>query len=149
MTHILPQRMLLETVGKKTLAEVEKKLLIPGFKLDPLADGDKEQDPRDNRRWHPGMITDRVFCFKELMHNSHTEYFHNFPNSGTAHTSILDAVLRTSAAPSYFPIYQGIRTHHLSLFSEQLQVFLIDRKQVMWMEEHLQTIQLWLQSRPQ
>jgi patatin-like phospholipase/acyl hydrolase len=48
-------------------------------------------DPRVTNRWHP-------------------EYFHNFDHSENADTPVMDVVLRTTAAPSYFPVYQGMST---------------------------------------
>jgi len=44
--------------------------------------------PIQSRRWRP-------------------EFFHNFSNSSNRNTPLVDVCLRSSAAPAYFPIYQG------------------------------------------
>lgn len=79
-------------VGDKTLADIKKyKLLVPSFKLaspiDPCCEESVLQEVH-NLRWKP-------------------EFFHNFDNSPNADTKLVDVILRTAAAPTYFPIYQG------------------------------------------
>lgn len=70
-------------LGTTTLAKLRKHVLIPTFHLDNH--GEKQQC----RTWKP-------------------KFFHNFPgpDSDGAERAI-DVALRTSAAPTYFPIYQG------------------------------------------
>jgi hypothetical protein len=63
------------------LADLQKKVLIPTFDLD--------NEDKDSRNWKP-------------------KFLHNFTRPGNdGHVSVVDAALRTSAAPTYFPSYQG------------------------------------------
>eukprot|EP01114_Cavostelium_apophysatum_P012442 TRINITY_DN2784_c0_g1_i1.p1 TRINITY_DN2784_c0_g1~~TRINITY_DN2784_c0_g1_i1.p1 ORF type:complete len:346 (-),score=82.17 TRINITY_DN2784_c0_g1_i1:47-1084(-) len=71
------QSLLSNTIGDKKLGQLEKKILIPSFRLDP-----------PTKRWSP-------------------TYFHNFPGSEFTDLPLLDAVLRSAAAPTYFPIRDG------------------------------------------
>jgi len=77
------KEMLSQTLGNKTIGDLEKKILVPSFNLDPVF-----LELSGSRRWGP-------------------EYFHNFPNSIHKELPLIDAVLRTAAAPPYFPIHQG------------------------------------------
>lgn len=74
---------LFTTFGNKTLADLPKKVLISTFDLD-------NEDPYPEKRsWKP-------------------KYLHNFEGKGSdGHVPVVDAALRTSAAPTFFPIYQG------------------------------------------
>eukprot|EP01116_Phalansterium_solitarium_P025298 TRINITY_DN9599_c0_g1_i1.p1 TRINITY_DN9599_c0_g1~~TRINITY_DN9599_c0_g1_i1.p1 ORF type:complete len:482 (+),score=89.54 TRINITY_DN9599_c0_g1_i1:91-1536(+) len=72
-----------ERFGTRTLADVNRRLFIPSFKLDTLVGPDGTQ-----RRWGP-------------------TFFHNLDGSQSADHTLVDVLLRTSAAPTYFPIYQG------------------------------------------
>ncbi|GAB4274783.1 MAG: patatin-like phospholipase family protein [Candidatus Promineifilaceae bacterium] len=79
------KKILQETYRSKTLAELRTKkgklVLIPTFDLDAVKD--------DVRSWKP-------------------KFFHNFPGEDSDGGELLvDVALRTSAAPSYFPTYQG------------------------------------------
>ncbi len=70
--------------GPITLGDLKKKVLVSSFDLDNLASGAGKI-----RSWKP-------------------KFFHNYPGPGTdAAESVVDVALRTSAAPTYFPIYQG------------------------------------------
>lgn len=70
--------------GAKTLGDLPHKVLISSFDLDNGAD-----NPSALRTWKP-------------------KFFHNFPGPGTDSAElVVDVALRTSAAPSFFPIYQG------------------------------------------
>lgn len=71
------------TFGQRTLGSLPKRVLIPTFDLDaPAADGRP-------RTWKP-------------------KFFHNYPGTDTdANERIVDVALRTTAAPTYFPSYQG------------------------------------------
>jgi patatin-like phospholipase/acyl hydrolase len=70
--------------GSMTLGDLSKKVVIASFDLDNEASG-----PGRVRSWKP-------------------KFFHNFPGPGTdAGERVLDVALRTSAAPTYFPVYQG------------------------------------------
>lgn len=70
--------------GAKTLGDLPHKVLISSFDLDNGAD-----NPAALRTWKP-------------------KFFHNFPGPGTDSAAlVVDVALRTSAAPSFFPIYQG------------------------------------------
>lgn len=68
--------------GSKTLGELEKHVLITSFDLD---DGGVHDYPR---RWQPKI-------------------FNNFGEDPDCAQRVVDVALYTSAAPSYFPIYQG------------------------------------------
>lgn len=71
--------------GDRTLADLPKKVLIAAFDLDSKAEGGLG----NFRTWKP-------------------KFFHNFPGPGSdGQEKIVDVALRTSAAPIYFPIYQG------------------------------------------
>lgn len=80
-----PLRNELETIfGGMILAELPKRVLISSFDLD-----NNPQDPRKVRTWKP-------------------KFFHNYPGpKGDGDQRIADVALRTSTAPTYFPIYQG------------------------------------------
>lgn len=71
--------------GKRTLGDLEKRVLIPSFDLDN-SDAPRARSPR---RWK-------------------AKFFHNFPGGDSDGAElIVDVALRTTAAPSYFPSYQG------------------------------------------
>ncbi len=68
-------------VGETTLGDLEKKVLIATFDL--------KDESRDPPRWKP-------------------KFFHNYPDSrGDSEERLVDVVIRSAAAPIYFPIYQG------------------------------------------
>jgi uncharacterized protein len=70
--------------GDKTLGDLQKNVLISSFDLDNAS-----TDIRKPRIWKP-------------------KFFHNFPGPGSdSDQKVMDVALRTSAAPTYFPIYQG------------------------------------------
>jgi len=74
---------LVEVLGRSTLAGLHKRVLIPAFHLDNH--GAKGRP----RAWKP-------------------KFFHNFPgpdSDGAERT--VDVAMRTSAAPTYLPVYQG------------------------------------------
>jgi len=74
----------LELIGGITLGDLQKRVLISSFDLDNEASG-----PGALRTWKP-------------------KFFHNFPGKGTdAEQRVVDVALRTSAAPTFFAIYQG------------------------------------------
>src|SRR5437879_11624626 len=76
---------LLEDVfGKKTrLKQLKKRVLVPTFDLD-----NESPDPR-KRMWKP-------------------KFFHNYPGPDSDGAElVVDVPIRTSAAPTYFPTYQG------------------------------------------
>jgi uncharacterized protein len=70
-------------LGKTTLAGLRQRVLIPTFHLDNQGERGRP------RQWKP-------------------KFFHNFPgpDSDGAQQAV-DVALRTSAAPTYFPVYQG------------------------------------------
>jgi patatin-like phospholipase/acyl hydrolase len=73
-----------ERIGDITLGDLPKRVLISSFDLD-----NEPQTPGVLRTWKP-------------------KFFHNFPgNDSDADQKLVDVALRTSAAPTYFPIYQG------------------------------------------
>ena len=66
-----------------TLGDLNKRVLIPTFDLDSPETGKRP------RAWKP-------------------KFFHNFPGRDSdREESVVDVALRTSAAPTYFPAYQG------------------------------------------
>ena len=68
-------------IGETTLGQLSKKVLIAAFDL--------KDEKRDPPRWRP-------------------KFFHNFPDSnGDSGEKLVDVVIRSAAAPVYFPIYQG------------------------------------------
>ena len=68
-------------IGETTLGDLEKKVLIATFNL--------KDESRDPPRWKP-------------------KFFHNYPDSrGDSQERLVDVVIRSAAAPIYFPIYQG------------------------------------------
>jgi patatin-like phospholipase/acyl hydrolase len=75
-------RALLEQViGDAKLGQLSKKLLIATFDL--------KDESRDPPRWKP-------------------KFFHNYPESkGDLEERLVDVVIRSAAAPVYFPVYQG------------------------------------------
>jgi len=78
------KRLLAGRFGNRALGDLPKKVLICAFDLD-----NEPANPQTLRTWKP-------------------KFFHNFPGPGTdAGERVVDVALRTSAAPTYFPIYQG------------------------------------------
>ena len=77
------QRVLREEFGEATLGQLGTRVLVPAFDLDAApADGRP-------RMWKP-------------------KFFHNFPGADSDRREpVVDVALRTSAAPTYFPAYQG------------------------------------------
>lgn len=68
-------------IGETTLGDLEKNVLIATFDL--------KDESRDPPRWKP-------------------KFFHNYPDSrGDSEEKLVDVVIRSAAAPIYFPIYQG------------------------------------------
>ena len=77
-------RVLKAEFGEMTLGDLPHRVLVAAFDLE----NDPNAPPR-MRTWKP-------------------KFFHNFPGHGSdAHEKVVDVAMRTSAAPSYFPIYQG------------------------------------------
>lgn len=78
------KRVLKDEFGSLTLGDLPHRVLVAAFDL--------ENDPSlppPLRTWKP-------------------KFFHNFPGRDSdGHEKVVDVAMRTSAAPSYFPIYQG------------------------------------------
>jgi patatin-like phospholipase/acyl hydrolase len=74
--------------GKTKLADLKKKIFIPSFHLDCTHIKEDNQPISSSTRWSP-------------------EFFHNLPNSKNSNELLSEVVLRTTAAPTYFPIYQA------------------------------------------
>lgn len=69
--------------GDRTLGQLDKRVLIPTFDLDAPETRDRP------RAWKP-------------------KFFHNYPGRDSDRDErVVDIALRTSAAPTYFPAYQG------------------------------------------
>ncbi len=72
--------------GFRTLGDLRRRVLIPTFDLDSSTGPASKPGVRT---WKP-------------------KFFHNFPGAGSdAGEQIVDVLLRTTAAPTYFPSYQG------------------------------------------
>ncbi len=70
--------------GSLILGDLPKRVLISSFDLD-----NEEVSMGKVRSWKP-------------------KFFHNFPGEDSdAHERVVDVALRTSAAPTFFPVYQG------------------------------------------
>lgn len=81
--HALKQA-LVDTFHNLILKDLKKKVLVASFDLDNYPTG-----PGQIRSWKP-------------------KFFHNFPGADSdEQETVVDVGLRTSAAPTYFPIYQG------------------------------------------
>ena len=77
------KRELKSLFGDTTLGKLKKKVLIPAFDL--MSQGDEENPTR----WSP-------------------KFFHNYPGRySDGSDKVVVVALRTSAAPTYFPAYQG------------------------------------------
>jgi uncharacterized protein len=79
------EKLLTTTFQHKTLGDLDKKVLIPTFDLDNDNSGRK---PHQRRTWKP-------------------KFFHNFGNDEDRKERIVDVILRSTAAPMYFPSFQG------------------------------------------
>lgn len=76
-------RVLRREFGKRRLRDLRRRVLVPAFDLDAPPQG------RRPRMWKP-------------------KFFHNFPGADSDGAELLvDVALRTSAAPTFFPSYQG------------------------------------------
>jgi uncharacterized protein len=75
---------LLKSIGDQKLADLKKRVLVSSFDLD-----NAPVKPGAVRTWKP-------------------KFFQNFPGPDSdGNEKVIDVALRTSAAPTYFPIYQG------------------------------------------
>src|SRR5262249_24914620 len=81
------KKSLIELLGSEmTLGQLRKRVLIPAFQLD---NGGGPSQTRKVRRWKP-------------------KFFHNFPGRDSDGTELaLDVAMRSSAAPTFLPSYQG------------------------------------------
>lgn len=79
------ERVLSETFGDRTLGEIDRRILVAAFDLDS-----GEVTKEGVRSWKP-------------------KFFHNFEEPGSADRdqSIVDVLMRSCAAPTYFPVHQG------------------------------------------
>ena len=74
--------------GDLKLADLPKKVLVAAFELDS-ANSHIPIDVADNRNWK-------------------AKFFHNYPGPDSdGAQGVTDVIMRSSAAPIYFPIYQG------------------------------------------
>jgi len=89
------KKLLTKQFGDKKLKDLPRKVLVPAFQLDgdsldshDLEDGWVDIAHKGHRRWVP-------------------RFFHNLPGSKTNDELLVDVAMRTAAAPTYFPAYQG------------------------------------------
>eukprot|EP01111_Echinosteliopsis_oligospora_P001292 TRINITY_DN1194_c0_g1_i1.p1 TRINITY_DN1194_c0_g1~~TRINITY_DN1194_c0_g1_i1.p1 ORF type:complete len:356 (+),score=107.47 TRINITY_DN1194_c0_g1_i1:75-1142(+) len=80
------KEMLTKQFGNMKMGDLKRKVLIPSFQLDNASIAKPSQGV--GRRWVP-------------------RFFHNVNSSDSNNELVVDVALRTSAAPTYFPIYQG------------------------------------------
>jgi patatin-like phospholipase/acyl hydrolase len=77
------QKMLEEQFGETKLRDLKRRVLIASFDLDH-----PEAKPHLLRMWK-------------------AKFFHNFEEGSDGAERVVDVILRSSAAPFYFPVYQG------------------------------------------
>lgn len=78
------KKVLTHEFGDMTLGDLPRRVVIAAFDLE-----NDPSNPLPLRTWK-------------------AKFFHNFPGRDSdAHERVVDVAMRTSAAPSYFPIYQG------------------------------------------
>ncbi len=78
------KRLLIRHFGDKRLRDIAPRVLVATFDLDNEA-----FDPQSFRTWKP-------------------KFFHNFPGADSDGAErVVDVALRSTAAPTYFPVYQG------------------------------------------
>lgn len=78
------KKILMEVFGKTKLRSLKKRVIVPAFDLD-----NEDRSTPHSRKWKP-------------------KFFHNFPGDDSdGNDLVADVALRTTAAPTYFPAYQG------------------------------------------
>lgn len=79
------ERVLAQTFGERTLGDLERKVIISAFDLDS-----------------GGVTSEGVRSWKP-------KFFHNFeePESTDRDQRVVDVLMRSCAAPTFFPVYQG------------------------------------------
>jgi uncharacterized protein len=86
------KREIKKQIGDTTLGQLKKRVLIPTFQLDNQSSVAKQENPgplSQPRTWKP-------------------KFYHNFPGKDSdGKVKAMDVAMRTSAAPTYFPSYQG------------------------------------------
>jgi len=84
-THEGLRRVLEDTFGSRTLGDLERKVVVAAFDLDS------------------GSVT------REGVRSWKPKFFHNFEEPGSTDRDqlVVDVAMRSSSAPTYFPIYQG------------------------------------------
>jgi patatin-like phospholipase/acyl hydrolase len=88
-------------MGETTLGDLRHRVLIPAFDLDN-ADAQSRSEPSGGRQDHDPE--DPLPAWRTWK----PKFFHNFPGTDSdARALCVDVALRTSAAPTYFPSYQG------------------------------------------
>lgn len=79
--------LLAEKLGARTLGDLPRKVLVAAFDLDN--GDDPKRKPGSLRTWKP-------------------KFFHNFDGDGSDKPeAVVEVAMRTSAAPTYFPVYRG------------------------------------------
>lgn len=124
------REMLEKEFGEKRLKDITKyKVFVPAFKLQEQCStedgnntllkkflmmtqgtGDASPPPpvQDESEKTSTLTAEGVKKdMKKTFSRWRPEFFHNFDDSKNSDTKIADVVLRTTAAPTYFPIYQG------------------------------------------
>ncbi|EFA78276.1 acyl-CoA dehydrogenase [Heterostelium album PN500] len=116
-TNLKLKQVLTDELGDVRLKDLPKKVLIPSFQLDNHSTnvpGDEEQPPTPiiEGHLHNSFIEeDFEIIPPQIKDPTHRRwaprFFHNLHHSKTNNHTAVDVALRTSAAPTYFPIYQG------------------------------------------
>lgn len=87
--NVTLKAMLTKQFGEMRMRDLKRKVFVPAFQLDNMATPeDAANPPLLNRRWVP-------------------RFFHNLNESVAMDELVVDVAMRSSAAPTYFPIYQG------------------------------------------
>lgn len=105
------KKMLEGQLGNRKLRDLEKKMLVPSFNLDPTR---KNVPTEYTVIGNSGDATTTNSHLTNAMPSDHSkrtrwqpEFFHNFSNSPNLDESLVDICLRSAAAPTYFPINDG------------------------------------------
>ncbi|EGG14926.1 patatin family protein [Cavenderia fasciculata] len=117
-TNAKLKEVLAQEFGDLRLKDLPKKVLIPSFQLDNHSTAHIPEEDKVKNADGSGVYEDDDDDFEIIPHHvpprkqqQHRRwaprFFHNLHHSKTKNHKCVDVGLRTSAAPTYFPIYQG------------------------------------------